>query len=240
MQFKDYYEILGVPAGADADVIKSAYRRLARKYHPDVSKEKDAENRFKAVNEAYEVLRDAKKRAAYDQLRAGGYRPGEEFRPPPDWGQDFDFDGGGDASGFSDFFDSLFGRARGGAAPGPRRARTVQARIEVDLETAHAGGTARIQVGGRTLDVKIPAGVQAGQQIRLANQAPGGGDLMLEVQFRAHPQFSVQGRDVTVQVPLMPWQAALGATLNVPTLGGPVELKVPPGTAGGRKLRLKG
>ena len=240
MQFKDYYEILGVPAGADADVIKSAYRRLARKYHPDVSKERDAENRFKAVNEAYEVLRDAKKRAAYDQLRAGGYRPGEEFRPPPDWGQDFDFDGGGDASGFSDFFDSLFGRARGGAAPGPRRARTVQARIEVDLETAHAGGTARIQVGGRTLDVKIPAGVQAGQQIRLANQAPGGGDLMLEVQFRAHPQFSVQGRDVTVQVPLMPWQAALGATLNVPTLGGPVELKVPPGTAGGRKLRLKG
>jgi curved DNA-binding protein len=116
----------------------------------------------------------------------------------------------------------------------------MQARIEVDLETAHAGGSARIQVGERTLDLKIPAGVQAGQQIRLAGQAPGGGDLLLEVQFRAHPQYTVHGRDVTARVPLMPWQAALGATLTVPTLGGPVELKVPPGTASGRKLRLKG
>ena len=130
MQFKDYYEVLGVPPGADADVIKSSYRRMARKFHPDVSKEKDAEERFKAVNEAYEVLKDAKKRAAYDQLRARGYRPGEEFRPPPNFNQDFDFDfsgaQSGDPGGFSDFFETLFGRVRGGAPPGARRASTAR------------------------------------------------------------------------------------------------------------------
>jgi curved DNA-binding protein len=246
MQFKDYYEVLGVPPGADADVIKSSYRRLARKFHPDVSKEKDAEERFKAVNEAYEVLKDAKKRAAYDQLRARGYRPGEEFRPPPNFDHDFDFGAGGaaggDAGGFSDFFETLFGRTRGGGAAGPgvRRPRDSRARLEVDLERAYAGGAERVSVNGKTLDVRIPAGVQPGQNIRLAGQGAGGGDLLLEITYRAHPRFRVEGRDVSVIVPISPWEAALGGMIPVPTLGGEVELKVPAGTASGKRLRLKG
>ncbi|MFO0040610.1 MAG: DnaJ C-terminal domain-containing protein [Pseudomonadota bacterium] len=243
MQFKDYYEVLGVPPGADADVVKSAYRRQARKFHPDVSKEKDAEERFKAVNEAYEVLKDPKKRAAYDQLRARGYRPGDEFRPPPNFGQDFDVDlGGADAGGFSDFFESLFGRMRGGpAAAGGRRTRAdSRARLDIDLERAYAGGVERVAVGGRTLDVKIPAGVQPGQSVRLAGQGSGGGDLLLEIGYRAHPRFRVDGRDITVVVPITPWEAALGASIPVPTLGGEVELRVPAGSASGKRLRLKG
>jgi curved DNA-binding protein len=242
MQFKDYYEVLGVPPGADADVIKSAYRRQARKYHPDVSKEKDAEERFKAVNEAYEVLKDAKKRAAYDQLRARGYRPGEEFRPPPNFGQEHDFDFGGDAGGFSDFFESLFGRMRGGSAAGAgaRRPRESRARLEIDLERAYAGGVERVSVGGKTLEVKIPAGIQPGQSIRLAGQGGGGGDLLLEIAYRAHPRFRVEGRDITATVALAPWEAALGASIPVPTLGGDVELKVPAGSGSGKRLRLKG
>jgi curved DNA-binding protein len=240
MKFKDYYETLGVPPGADADVIKSAYRRLARKYHPDVSKEKDAEERFKAVNEAYEVLHDAKKRAAYDRLRAGGFRPGEEFRPPPNWQPEGEFEfGDGDGAGFSDFFEALFGRMRGGTR-GTQPQRDLRARLEIDLETAFGGGKQRIQLNGRVLDVKIPAGVQAGQQIRLAGQAEGGGDVILEVQFRPHPQFAVEGRDVVARVPLTPWEAALGAAITVPTLGGPVELKVPAGSDTGKRMRLKG
>lgn len=243
MQFKDYYEVLGVPPGADADVVKSAYRRQARKFHPDVSKEKDAEERFKAVNEAYEVLKDPKKRAAYDQLRARGYRPGDEFRPPPNFGQDFDVDlGAADVGGFSDFFESLFGRMRGGpAGAGGRRTRAdSRARLDIDLERAYAGGVERVAVGGRTLDVKIPAGVQPGQSIRLAGQGSGGGDLLLEIGYRAHPRFRVDGRDVTVVVPISPWEAALGASIPVPTLGGEVELRVPAGSASGKRLRLKG
>ncbi len=240
MKFKDYYETLGVPPGADADVIKSAYRRLARKYHPDVSKEKDAEERFKAVNEAYEVLHDARKRASYDRLRAGGYRTGEEFRPPPNWQPEGDFEfGDTGGAGFSDFFEALFGRMRGGPQ-GPRPARDERARLQIDLETAYRGGQERIQLHGRVLDVKIPAGVQAGQQIRLAGQAEGGGDVLLEVQFRPHPRFMLDGRDVTVRVPLTPWEAALGATITVPTLGTAVELKIPPGSDSGKRMRLKG
>ncbi len=243
MQFKDYYEVLGVPPGADADVIKSAYRRLARKYHPDVSKEKDAEEKFKAVNEAYEVLKDANKRAAYDQLRAHGYRSGEAFRPPPNWHDQHDFDTDfGEATGFSEFFESLFGRMRGGAGPGAgsgRRSRDRHARLEIDLERAYAGGIERVQIGRKTLDVRIPAGIQAGQQIRLAGQADGG-DLLLEVVYRPHPRFAVDGRDVTLRHRIKPWEAALGATVQVPTLGGAVEVRVPPATDSGRKMRLKG
>jgi curved DNA-binding protein len=245
MQFKDYYEVLGVPPGADADVIKSSYRRLARKFHPDVSKEKDAEERFKAVNEAYEVLKDSKKRAAYDQLRANGYRPGEEFRPPPNFNQDYDFDGG-DAGGFSDFFESLFGRVRGGGpagapgAAGARRARDMRARLDIDLERAFAGGAERVQVAGKALDVRIPAGIQPGQQIRLAGQAVGGGDLLLEVHYKPHARFKVSARHVSSVVAIAPWEAALGAAIPVPTLGGVVEIKVPAGSSSGKRMRLKG
>src|SRR5687767_10642702 len=244
MKFKDYYEILGVPQGADSDVVKSAYRKLARKYHPDVSKESDAEERFKSVNEAYEVLKDPKKRAAYDQLRAGGYRPGEEFRPPPNFRQDFEFDGA-EGEGFSDFFESLFGRFRDGqrAGPqphGPRRARDTRARLPIELERAWMGGRERIQVDGRTLEVNIPKGIESGRTIRLAGQGSGGGDLLLEIAYRPHRLYTVEGRDLTLRLPVAPWEAALGATVAVPTLAGKVELRIPPGSTSGRKLRLKG
>src|SRR5882724_11304514 len=169
MQFKDYYDILGVkPEATDAD-IKSAYRKLARKYHPDVSKESGAEEKFKAANEAYEALRDPAKRRAYDRLRASGYRPGDDFHPPPHFGEGADFNAAdfGDEGGFSDFFESLFGRAgpRGSARPaGPRRGRDVQARIEIPLRTAYSGSRERFTLrdsggGERTLEVKIPAGI---------------------------------------------------------------------------------
>lgn len=251
MQFKDYYQTLGVsPDASDAD-IKSAYRRLARRYHPDVSKEAGAEDKFKAVNEAYEALRDKEKRTTYDQLRARGFRPGEEFRPPPDFGHGFDFgDGaGGPRGGFSDFFESLFGRggrrddpfagAAGGA--GAPRGGHEQARIEVDLETVYSGGKQRISVHGRVLEVRIPKGILPGQQIRLAGQSSSGaGDLLLEVVYRPHYQFSTEGREVRVTLPLQPWEAALGAEMSVPTLGGPVQLKVPAGSDSGKRLRLRG
>lgn len=251
MQFKDYYETLGVSQGASEAEIKTAYRRLARKFHPDVSKEAGAEEKFKAVNEAYEALRDPGKRAAYDQLRARGYRAGQEYRPPPGYGQDFDFDlneafgGGGDAGGgFSDFFESLFGRqrARGHGDSGQARAArgNERARIEVDLETVYTGGKQRILVNGRTLDVRIPKGMLPGQQIRLAGQSSSGGDLLLDISYRPHAQFQVDGREVRLTVPVMPWEAALGTELSVPTLGGAVQLRIPPGSDTGKRLRLRG
>lgn len=250
MEFKDYYEALGVkPEASDAE-IKSAYRRLARKYHPDVSKEADAEDKFKAVNEAYEALREPDRRKAYDDLRSGGYRGGDTFRgPPPDWQRETHFDGAGDAD-FSDFFESLFGNRGGGARSGPRRGRDLHAQIAIDLRTAYQGGTERISLrdggGERTLDVKIPAGIAPGQQIRLSGQGyPGSGggkagDLILEVGFRDDPRFRLDGRDVLVDLPVAPWEAALGATVTVPTLGGDVDLRIPPGSDGGRKMRLRG
>ncbi|MFC4728550.1 DnaJ C-terminal domain-containing protein [Coralloluteibacterium thermophilus] len=250
MQFKDYYETLGVEPTAGEAEIKTAYRRLARKYHPDVSKEAGAEERFKAVNEAYEVLRDAEKRAAYDQLRARGYRPGEEFQPPPNFGQGgpggFNFEevfGGAGAGGpgFSDFFESLFGQRRGA---GPRAGRAAggdtRARLAIPLELAYTGGQQRLEVGGRTLDVRIPQGIRPGQVIRLAGQGSGGGNLLLEIDYRAHPQFEVDGRNILHVLQVAPWEAALGATVQVPTLGGSVELKIPPDSDAGRKLRLRG
>jgi len=254
MQFKDYYEILGVkPDAKDAD-IKSAYRRLARKYHPDVSKESGAEEKFKSVNEAYEALKDSSRRKQYDQLRAGGYRAGDEFRgPPPNWQNEGNFDGGeGGNEDFSDFFESLFGRmggARGGAR-GPHRGRDLHAQIAIPLETAYHGGSERISLrdgsGERTLDIRIPAGIQPGRQIRLAGQgypgANGGpaGDLLLEVGFRDDDRFVLDGRNVLLTLPIAPWEAALGATVPVPTLGGNVELRIPAGSDSGRKLRLRG
>ncbi len=246
MQFKDYYEILGVEAGAGDAEIKTAYRRLARKYHPDVSKEAGAEERFKAVNEAYEALRDPQKRAAYDQLRARGYRPGDDVQPPPGGfggpgGMDFEeiFAGGGAAGGFSDFFESLFGRSRTGGH-GPRPAGATRARLAVPLEAVHAGTATRIGVNGRTLEVRIPKGIRPGQTIRLGGQGGGGGDLLLEIEYAAHPTFEVDGRNILYTLPVAPWEAALGATISVPTLGGAVELRIPPDSDSGRKLRLRG
>lgn len=253
MEFKDYYDTLGVKAGATDAEIKSAYRRLARKYHPDVSKESGAEDKFKAVNEAYEALREPERRRAYDQLRAGGYRGGDEFRgPPPNWHHTQDA-GEGDAD-FSDFFESLFGRGAGGAQQqrraGPRRGRDVHAQVAIDMATAYRGGSERISLDDgqreRTLEVKIPAGILPGQQIRLAGQggpgAQGGpaGDLILEVGVREDARFTLDGRNVLSTLAVSPWEAALGATVTVATLGGNVELRVPAGSDSGRKMRLRG
>jgi curved DNA-binding protein len=247
MQFKDYYETLGVARGADADEIKRVYRKLARKYHPDVSKEKNAEARFKDVQEAYEVLRDPEKRAAYDQL-GHNYRPGQQFRPPPGWEQRFGHSGGpaggqrfADMNGFSDFFSSLFGGAAGGPghAPEPAEAGT----IEVSLEEAYSGTKCRVTVHEnghpRSVDVQIPAGIADGQALRVG----GGGQrasLLLRVKLRPHPLYAVQGKDVQIELPLAPWEAALGAKVAVPTLGGTVELTIPAGAQTGQKLRLRG
>lgn len=251
MQFKDYYDILGVEPGAGEAEIKTAYRRLARKYHPDVSKEAGAEEKFKAVNEAYEALRDPQKRAAYDQLRARGYRPGDEVQPPPGGfgggpeGFDFEeiFAGGGAGGGFSDFFESLFGRQRGGFGQGPRGPQPrgdTRAKLAVPLESVYEGGSVRIGVNGRTLDVRVPKGVRPGQVIRLAAQGNQGGDLLLEIEYAAHPRFEVDGRNIIHVLAIAPWEAALGATVSVPTLGGPVDVKIPADSEAGRKLRLRG
>ncbi|KTF40992.1 DnaJ C-terminal domain-containing protein, partial [Xanthomonas translucens] len=256
MEFKDYYATLGVePSAGDAE-IKTAYRRLARKYHPDVSKEAGAEDKFKAINEAYEALRDPPKRAAYDQLRAQGYRPGEEFQAPPNYGgaQGYDFEevfgNGGAGGGFSDFFESLFARQQrarqGGAGPGPGPGAgpaprgDTRAKLAVPLEAVYSGDSVRITINGRQLDVRVPKGVRPGQVIRLSGQGNGGSNLLLEIEYAAHPQFEVDGLNILYTLPVTPWQAALGTSISVPTLGGAVELKIPPESDAGRKLRLRG
>jgi len=266
MEFKDYYKIMGVARDATQDEIKRAYRKLARKYHPDVSKEADAEARFKELGEAHEVLKDAEKRAAYDQLGAN-YKGGQEFRPPPDWNTGFEFSGGGftggDAADYSDFFASLFGRdfRAGGAGRASPHAKGEDhhAKVLIDLEDTYHGATRTItlrvpavDVQGhvitreRVLNITIPKGIRAGQHIRLSGQGSAGsgegqaGDLYLEVEFRAHPLYRVDGRDLYLDLPVAPWEAALGAIVKVPTLGGIVELKIPEGSGSGRKLRLKG
>lgn len=250
MEFKDYYDILGVKPDASEAEIKAAFRKLARQYHPDKNKDAGAEEKFKAINEANEVLRDKEKRRAYDQVRAGGYRGGEQFRPPPGFGQGFDFGDAGDGD-FSDFFESLFGRGGHRGQPRARRGRDVQAQVQIDLQTAFDGGRTRValhdgQGNERVLEVKIPAGIQPGQVIRLSGQghagAAGGpsGDLLLEVAIRDDARFKLDGRNVLHVLPIAPWEAALGATVPVPTLGGAVDLRIPAGSQSGRKLRLKG
>jgi curved DNA-binding protein len=263
MQFKDYYATLGVERTADADEIKRAYRKLARKYHPDVSKERDAEARFKDVTEAHEVLRDPEKRAAYDQV-GQRWRGGE---PPPDWDAGYEFSGrdSGAPTGadFSDFFEALFGRRAGvppaGTARGGHRGEDHHAKLLVDLEDAYRGAqrtiSLRVPVAGphgsvqwreRQLDVNIPKGIRAGQHLRLAGQGSPGhgngpaGDLYLEVEFRPHRHFHVDGRDVVLELPVAPWEAALGASVAVPAPDRRVELRIPPNSAAGRRLRLKG
>ncbi len=255
MQFKDYYEVLGVARDAGDDEIKRAYRKLARKYHPDVSKEADAEARFKELGEAYEVLRDAEKRAAYDRLGAR-YRSGQDFQPPPDWGTGFEFSGGGGGGdgAFSDFFESLFGRR---AAP-TQAAADHHARIAIDLEdaftgaerqvtlqSAQRGADGRVHMVDRNLALRIPRGVREGQRLRLAGQgAPGldgrRGDLYLEIQFKPHRWYRVEGRDLHLKLPVAPWEAALGGQVIAPTPAGRVELAIPAGAQSGRRLRLKG
>jgi curved DNA-binding protein len=283
MEYRDYYQIMGLARTATADEIKKTYRRLARKFHPDVSKEKDAEKKFKEVQEAYEVLKDPEKRAAYDQL-GSEYKSGQQFRPPPDWGSGFEFRGGPrqgrasarggashaeefeEAEGFSDFFSSLFGArgsSGGGANPfggaGARAARDHHARVDIDLEEAYAGTTRTLELKrpdlkpDGTLDLKthtvrvtIPAGVTDGQLIRLAGQGEhstnGGkpGDLYLEVHMKPNRLFQLEGRDVTLTLPITPWESALGATVTVPTLGGGVEMRIPPNSQSGQKMRLRG
>jgi curved DNA-binding protein len=253
MEYKDYYKTLGVARDASAEDIKRAYRKLARKYHPDVSKEADAEARFKEVAEAYEVLKDPEKRAAYDQL-GSNWRGGQGFTPPPGWDNaHFEFHGAPGDSGFSDFFDSLFGAA-GFGGPRPRRSTRPrhstrpehqQARVQITLEDAFHGSTRNVTLSqpggpGRTLQVRIPKGVRAGQRIRLAGQGSGGGDLYLEVEFAPHRLYRPQGPDLYLDLPITPWEAALGATVKVPTLGGAVELSVPAGSQSGDTLRLRG
>jgi curved DNA-binding protein len=243
MQYKDYYEILGVSRGSDADEMKRAYRKLARKFHPDVSKEKNAEERFKEVQEAYEVLRDPDKRAAYDQL-GRDYRNGQQFRPPPDWSQRFGQSGGqrfSDLNGFSDFFSSLFGGAGTGYGGGAQTDADA-GHLDVTVEEAFAGTKRRIMLNEhgrqRQVEVQIPAGVTEGQSLRIAGTG-GRNSLVFRIRLRPHHLYEVVGKDVQIELPLAPWEAALGAKVAVPTLGGTVELTVPAGAQSGQKLRLR-
>jgi len=246
MQFKDYYHTLGLTRDADAEQVKRAYRKLARKYHPDVSKEKNAEAKFKEVQEAYEVLKDPEKRTAYDQL-GPNYRSGQQFRPPPDWGQRFGHSGSqrfSDLNGFSDFFSSLFGGAAGmGGGAGDEQPEGNAGVLEVTVEEAYAGTKRRVTIneGGhaRPVDVQIPAGITDGQALRIAGSGHRPA-LIFRVRLHPHSLYVPQGKDVQIELPLAPWEAALGAKVAVPTLGGTVELTIPAGAQSGQKLRLRG
>ncbi|WP_309684085.1 DnaJ C-terminal domain-containing protein [Polaromonas sp.] len=277
MEFKDYYKTLGVARGAAPDDIKRAHRKLARKYHPDVSKEKNAEAQFKELAEAYEVLRDPEKRAAYDELGAN-WQAGQDFRPPPQWSQRQASGAPGfdqaDSADHSAFFEELFRGMRGGPGEpgGAGRASHAShashasfdmhgqdrhAKIQISIEDSYNGATRSLQLrmpdplgGGRltdrSIEFVIPKGIRAGQHIRLAAQGSPGigqgspGDLYLDVEFLPHPLYRADGHDVYMSLPVAPWEAALGAEVEAPTPTGRVEIKIPPGSAGGRKLRLKG
>ena len=273
VQFRDYYETLGVSKTANEDEIKSAFRKLARKYHPDVAKDKkEAEEKFKQINEAYEVLSDPEKRRKYDQLGENWNQRGG-FQPPPQWGggqRGGGFRGGGGenggvefefgGTGFSDFFEAFFGGGRGRSAFGgfgqrgtmAERGSDVEADIMVTLEEALHGSTRQVSLrraGSKkteTYQVKIPRGVREGQRIRLAGQGEAGerggksGDLFLRVRLARHPDFSVEGSDLVHEVKIAPWQAVLGDQIIVPTLEGNARLKLPPGTQGGQRFRLRG
>ena len=267
MQFKDYYKVLGLERSATQDDVKRTYRKLARKFHPDINKDAGAEAQFKEVTEAYEVLGEPEKRAAYDQL-GNDWRSGQEFQPPPNWNEGFEFSGAGPESaraGTSDFFEALFGEMRRReASPGhpgrhDERGQDHHAKIQIDLSDAFVGATRSISLkvpeidaSGHvalkvhTLNVGIPKGITSGQQIRLKGQGARGmgaappGDLYLEVTFKRHPLYRAVGRDLYLDLPVAPWEAALGGSVKIPTPMGPIMLKVPPESFQGRELRVKG
>ena len=290
MKYRDYYEVLGLPRTATQDEVRRAYRKLARKYHPDVTQQADGEDRFKELGEAYQVLKDTEKRAAYDRL-GRQWQNGQDFQPPPDWDEGFEFSGAGNGASanadFSEFFEAMFGGARAsgesrqtkrhGAAP-DRGAATADdledayrgtqrpipgqdhhAKVAIDLVDTYHGAQRSISLQmpvldaqghvilqQRTLHVSIPKGVRPGQHLRLAGQGGAGlghgaaGDLYLEIQLNPDPRYRVEGTQVYQDVPVTPWEAALGASISVPTPSGTVEVTVPPGSQTGRKLRLKG
>jgi curved DNA-binding protein len=268
MEFKDYYQILGIARDAPVAEIKKAFRKLARKYHPDVSKEPDADARMKEINEAYTVLSDIEKRAAYDQL-GRDYRPGQDFHAPPDWDAGFEFSGADfskrESAEFSDFFAELFGRMRAGADPKSAsggvhaHGEDHHAKILLDLYDAFTGAVrqislrvpeadaqGRVRLATRTLKVKIPKGVRAGQIIRLAGQGASTlgttppGDLLLEVHFHPHPQFRLDHGDLYRTLLIAPWEAALGAIVPVATPLGEIKVRVPKGAQSGKQLRVRG
>jgi curved DNA-binding protein len=268
MQYTDYYAALGIKRDADQEEIKRAYRKLARKYHPDVSTTTDNAARFNQIGEAWEVLQDPEKRAAYDELGAN-WQAGQDFRPPPDWNRGWEFRGDGGSEGFgasefSDFFETLFGRTGGtDFSRAPKRSRGTgedhHAKIIISLEDSYSGATrgitlraaeysrnGKIETKERTLNVKIPKGVRQGQTIRLAGQGGPGlggaspGDLYLEIGINPHRYYRVEGSDVYLDLPIAPWEAALGDTVKVPIPSGVIDLKIPKGSEQGRVLRLKG
>jgi curved DNA-binding protein len=262
MEFKDYYKVLGVAPEADLKEIKTAYRRLARKYHPDVSQEDNAEEHFKAASEAYEVLKDTQKRAEYDELRTYGGQQGQRFTPPPEWNGSESVHSGGD---FSDFFESLFG-ARGqqqgpgfGARPSPR-GQDMEMELPILLEDTLSDESKKIHFSrphfddqgirqkdvSKTLNIKIPKGVSDGEKIRLKGQGAAGirgganGDLYLHIRLVPHPLFDVEGHNLVITVPIAPWEAVMGAKVQIPTLTGKIQLTIPANSQTGQRLRIKG
>ena len=267
MKYKDYYAILGVQRTAGADEIKKAYRKLAQKYHPDVTKDPQGEEKFKDIAEAYQTLKDPEKRAAYDQL-GSGFQPGQDFRPPPDWERQFRERYAGETPGggfsfedidLSDLFAGLGGRAARGARGARMRipGEDFEVTVHLSLEDAYNGtqvelnlgmpeydGEGHVRQAPKTIKARIPKGATDGQRLRLRGQGGKGvnggrdGDLYLNIALHPHPLFRPDGHDLYLDLPVAPWEAALGATVELPTLSGAVNLKIPPGTAAGRKLRL--
>lgn len=271
MEFKDYYKVLGVEKSATQDEVKRAYRKLARQFHPDINKDAGAEDRFKEIGEAYEVLGTPEKRAAYDDLGKAA-QPGQDFRPPPHWDQGFEFTGAsagaaGGGQDYSEFFETLFRNQRHrsdrapdfGAGEFHARGEDHHARIYIDLKDSFEGAKRTITMRApeidpqghvvlqeRTLNVEIPKGIQEGQTIRLKGQGTPGigrgvaGDLYLDVAFNADRLYRSSGKDIYFDLPVAPWEAALGASVKVPTPSGAIMMKIPPGSGGGRELRIKG